>query len=54
MRVTREGIFFAGQYFDALKQIREIISQAQRKMSPLTAMLTTLLKTALAQNQVDT
>jgi hypothetical protein len=32
MKVTRESIFFAGQYFDALKQVREIISQAQRKI----------------------
>jgi hypothetical protein len=30
MKVTREGVFFAGQYFDALQKVAEIISQAKK------------------------
>jgi hypothetical protein len=29
MKVTREGVFFAGQYFDALLRVNEILSQAK-------------------------
>lgn len=29
MNVTREGVFFAGQYFDALFRVREIFAQAK-------------------------
>lgn len=29
MKVTREGLFFAGQYFDALREFDELIAQAQ-------------------------
>jgi phosphatidylserine/phosphatidylglycerophosphate/cardiolipin synthase-like enzyme len=32
MRVTREGVFFAGQYFDALREVSELISGAQRSI----------------------
>jgi hypothetical protein len=28
MRVTREGVFFAGQYFDALREVNELITGA--------------------------
>src|SRR2546428_10003406 len=30
MNVTREGVFFAGQYFDALERIRDILVQAKQ------------------------
>jgi hypothetical protein len=33
MRVTKEGIFFAGQYFDALLRITEIIKDAQQTIN---------------------
>jgi hypothetical protein len=29
LKVTREGIFFAGQYFDALREVTELIAQAK-------------------------
>lgn len=32
MVVTREGVFFAGQYFDALSKINEILSKAGRRI----------------------
>lgn len=32
MKVTREGGFFAGQYFDALRHVTEILSHAQRSI----------------------
>ncbi len=32
LRVTREGVFFAGQYFDALREVSEIISAAARSI----------------------
>jgi len=32
MKVTREGVFFAGQYFDALKNVRDIFSNAQKSI----------------------
>ena len=32
IEVTREGVFFAGQYFDALQRFREILSRAQRSV----------------------
>ncbi len=31
--ITREGIFFAGQYFDALQQISDLFSQAKNNIS---------------------
>lgn len=30
MKVTREGVFFAGQYFDAMQHVRDIFSQAHQ------------------------
>lgn len=30
MKVTREGIFFAGQYFDAIQRVGEILSSARQ------------------------
>lgn len=33
MKVTREGVFFAGQYFDALQKARDILSQAKQSIS---------------------
>src|SRR2546422_1788369 len=33
MTVTREGVFFAGQYFDALQRVAEILSQAQKHIA---------------------
>jgi hypothetical protein len=30
MKVTREGVFFAGQYFDALQLVKEIFSHAKK------------------------
>lgn len=32
MKVVREGVFFAGQYFDALRLTTEILASAQRSM----------------------
>lgn len=32
MKVSREGIFFAGQYFDALSKAEEILSKANRSI----------------------
>ena len=32
MKVTREGVYFAGQYFDALKNVKDILSNANRKI----------------------
>jgi hypothetical protein len=32
MKVTREGIFFAGQYFDAILRVEEILSNAEREI----------------------
>lgn len=32
MKVTHEGVFFAGQYFDALKLVSEILSHAQQSI----------------------
>jgi hypothetical protein len=32
MKVTREGIFFAGQYFDALQHVSDIIASAQTEI----------------------
>ena len=32
IQVTREGVFFAGQYFDALQRVKEIPSSAQRSV----------------------
>jgi len=32
MMVTREGVFFAGQYFDALQRVREILSNAKQSI----------------------
>lgn len=32
MTVTREGVFFAGQYFDALQRVREILSNAKQSI----------------------
>lgn len=33
MTVTREGIFFAGQFFDAIQRVSEILSNAQRSIA---------------------
>jgi len=33
MKVTREGVFFAGQYFDALQRVREILADAQQSIT---------------------
>ncbi|HKZ79130.1 MAG TPA: hypothetical protein VJ124_12570 [Pyrinomonadaceae bacterium] len=33
MKVTREGVFFAGQYFDSLQKARDILSQAKQSIS---------------------
>lgn len=33
MKVTREGVFFAGQYYDALQKFNEIISQTQKSLA---------------------
>lgn len=33
MKVTREGVFFAGQYFDALREVSELIGSAQRQLA---------------------
>lgn len=33
MKVTREGVFFAGQYFDAFQKVAEIISQARKTLT---------------------
>lgn len=33
MKVTREGVFFAGQYFDALQRVREILSNARQSIA---------------------
>lgn len=32
MTATREGVFFAGQYFDALQLVRDILSNAQQSI----------------------
>lgn len=32
MKVSQEGVFFAGQYFDALLRLTEILSQAQQSI----------------------
>ena len=32
MKITREGLFFAGQYFDALREVNELIAQAKTKL----------------------
>lgn len=33
MTATREGVFFAGQYFDALQLVREILSNARQSIA---------------------
>jgi hypothetical protein len=32
MKVTREGVFFSGQYFDALLRVRDILAQAKKSI----------------------
>lgn len=32
MKLTREGVFFAGQYFDAFQKVTEIVSQAKKSI----------------------
>lgn len=32
MKVTREGVFFAGQYFDALMQVAELVANASNSL----------------------
>jgi hypothetical protein len=32
MKVTREGVYFAGQYFDALKNVKDILPNAIKKI----------------------
>jgi len=32
MKVTREGVFFAGQYFDALRQVAELVRSAKASL----------------------
>lgn len=33
MKVTREGVFFAGQYFDALREVAELVASAKKRLS---------------------
>jgi hypothetical protein len=33
MKVTREGLFFSGQYFDAIQRVREILANAQKNIT---------------------
>jgi hypothetical protein len=33
MKITREGVFFAGQYFDALRELSDLVSGAQKSLS---------------------
>jgi hypothetical protein len=33
MKITREGVFFAGQYFDALRQVSDLVSGALKSLS---------------------
>lgn len=33
MKITREGVFFAGQYFDALKKTKDILDQAKHTIN---------------------
>lgn len=32
MKITREGVFFAGQYFDALRQVADLIASAKTSL----------------------
>jgi hypothetical protein len=32
MRVTKEGLFFSGQYFDALREVGTLVAQAQKTL----------------------
>ena len=32
MKITKEGVFFSGQYFDALRQVAEIVSNAKNSI----------------------
>jgi hypothetical protein len=32
MKVTREGVFFSGQYFDAIQRVGELLSNAQQSI----------------------
>jgi len=33
MKITREGVFFAGQYFDALREVSDLVSSAQKSLN---------------------
>lgn len=33
MKITREGVFFAGQYFDALREVSDLVSGALKSLS---------------------
>lgn len=33
VKITREGVFFAGQYFDALREVSDLVSGAQKSLS---------------------
>ncbi len=39
MKVTREGLFFAGQYFDAIQRVGEIVSNAQKSIMIIDAYI---------------
>lgn len=39
MKVTREGVFFAGQYYDAFQRVAEIISGARRSLTIIDAYI---------------
>lgn len=39
MKLTREGVFFAGQYFDALQRVREILSNANQSIAIIDAYI---------------
>lgn len=39
MKVTREGVFFAGQYFDALQRVAEILSSAKQSIVVIDAYI---------------
>ena len=39
MKITREGVFFSGQYFDALREVSELVSGAQKSLSLVDAFV---------------
>lgn len=40
MKITREGVFFAGQYFDALREVSELVSVAQNALALIDGYVT--------------